>query len=162
MIFIPHRGGKVIVFTFALAMVLTIAPLPESLHAYRPDWVGLVLIYWCFALPERVGVFSGWLAGLLLDVLTSGLLGQHALALCLVAYLTIKIHQQVRVFPLWQQALAVLILLAVHQLVLLWTNSVIGRPGPGLIFWIAPLIGAAIWPLIYSLLRALRHGFSVR
>jgi rod shape-determining protein MreD len=162
MSFTPHRGGMVIVFTFALAMVITIAPLPENLQAFRPDWVGLVLIYWCFALPERVGVFSGWLAGLLLDVLTSNLLGQHALALSIVAYLTIRIHQQVRVFPLWQQALAVLLLLSVHQLILLWTNSIIGYPGPGLIFWVSPLIGAAIWPLIYSLLRALRHGFLVR
>jgi rod shape-determining protein MreD len=142
--------------------VITIAPLPENLQTFRPDWVGLVLIYWCFALPERVGVFSGWLAGLLLDVLTSNLLGQHALALSIVAYLTIRIHQQVRVFPLWQQALAVLLLLSVHQLILLWTNSIIGYPGPGLIFWISPLIGAAIWPLIFSILRVLHHGFSVR
>ena len=34
------RGGFIILVTFALAMVLTIVPLPESLIQLRPDWVG--------------------------------------------------------------------------------------------------------------------------
>ncbi len=157
-----HHGGPVILFTFAAALVLTIIPLPESLRLYRPDWVGLVLIYWCLALPDRIGIFYGWLVGLLLDVLTSSLLGLHALALCLVAYLSLRIHQQIRVYPLWQQALAVMILLSVHQLVLLWVNGILGRPGPGFSYWVPPVIGAVLWPLIFSILRALRLGFSVR
>lgn len=157
-----HHGGLVILFTFATAMLLTIMPIPEGLRVYRPDWVGLVLIYWCLALPERVGLFSGWLAGLFMDVLTSSLLGLHALALCLVAYLCLRIHQQIRVYPLWQQSLAVLILLLVHQLVLLWINGIVGRPSPGFSYWIPPVIGAVLWPFIYSVLRALRLGFSVR
>ena len=157
-----HHGGVVILFTFALAMVLTIVSLPDSLRIYRPDWVGLVLIYWCLAIPERVGVLSGWLVGLLLDVVTSSLLGQHAMALCLVAYLSVRMNQQIRVYPLWQQSLAVLVLLVIHQLVLLWINSVVGRPNPGLTYWIPPVIGAVLWPFIHSMLRTVRRGFSVR
>jgi rod shape-determining protein MreD len=60
-----HHGGSVIALTFLLALLLTIIPLPEWLRYLRPDWVGLVLIYWCLALPERVGVSTGWLMGLL-------------------------------------------------------------------------------------------------
>lgn len=157
-----HHGGPVILFTFAVAMILTVVPLPDSLRAYRPDWVGLILIYWCIAIPERVGVLSGWLAGLMLDVLTGTLLGQHAIALCLIAYFCLRMHQQIRVYPLWQQSLAVLVFLIIHQLVLLWINSIVGRPGPGLSYWVPPFIGALLWPFLYHMLRALRRGFSVR
>ena len=52
------RGGFIILVTFALAMVLTIVPLPESLIRLRPDWVGLTLIFWCLALPYRISVGS--------------------------------------------------------------------------------------------------------
>ena len=157
-----RHGGLIILLSFVAAMLLTIIPLPDSLRAYRPDWTGLVLIYWCLALPDRVGLFYGWLAGLFLDVLTASLLGMHALALCLVAFFCLRIHRQIRVYPLWQQALVVLVLLAAHQLILLWINSIIGRPGPGIGYWIPPFIGAALWPLVFSILRALRRGYSVR
>ena len=80
-----HHGGTLILLTFAAAMLLTIIPLSDGFRALRPDWVALTLIFWCLALPDRVSVGSGFIAGLLLDVLTGTLLGQHALALSLVA-----------------------------------------------------------------------------
>ena len=82
-----HHGGGAIVFTFIIALLLTIMPLPEWARYLRPDWVGLVLIYWCLAVPERVGVITGWLMGLLVDLLTGAILGQHALALTVVAWI---------------------------------------------------------------------------
>ena len=51
-----QQGSGVIVATFLVALLLTVVPLPDWLRPARPDWVGLVLIYWCLALPERVGV----------------------------------------------------------------------------------------------------------
>ncbi len=157
-----HHGGFIILLSFATALLLDIMPLSDGLRPYRPDWVALVLIFWCLALPDRVGVISGWLVGLLLDVLTGTLLGQHALSLCVVAYLCGRLHQQIRVFPLWQQALSVLIFLVIDQLLVLWINSITGRPGPGLSYWLPSLVGALLWPLLYSLLDGLRRGFAVR
>jgi len=156
-----HHGGGVILFTFIVALLLTIMPLPEGVRYLRPDWVGLVLIYWCMALPERVGVGSGWVAGLLVDLLTGSVLGQHALALTIIAFLTIKFHQRVRLFPILQQAFTVLVLLVLHQLIALWISRFIGRPGVPWHFWVPSLIGMLIWPPAYSLLRGLRHGFRV-
>ena len=156
-----HHGGGAIVFTFIVALLLTIMPLPDWARYLRPDWVGLVLIYWCMALPERVGVGSGWFAGLLVDLLTGAVLGQHALALTVVAFLTIKFHQRVRLFPLLQQAFTVLVLLVLHQLIALWISRFIGRPGAPLYFWAPSLIGMLIWAPMYSVLRGIRHGFRV-
>lgn len=155
------RGGLVIVLSFALALLLMILPMPEWAREFRPQWVTLVLIYWCLALPHRVGVLSGFVAGILLDVLTGTLLGQHALGLSLVAFSTIQVHQRVRVFPLWQQALVVLVLLIVEHLLALWVLGAIGRRPPGLSYWAIPLIGAMLWPWVYILLRDLRRRFHV-
>ena len=50
-----RHGTGVIVLTFVIALLLTVIPLPDWARYLRPDWVGLVLIYWCMALPDRVG-----------------------------------------------------------------------------------------------------------
>ena len=113
-------GGGVVVVSFIIALLLTILPLPDWAAPYRPDWVLLVLIYWCMALPERIGVGTGWVMGLLLDVINGVLLGLHALAFSVVAYLAMLLHRRIRVFPLWQQALTVLILVGFSQLLVLW------------------------------------------
>jgi rod shape-determining protein MreD len=156
-----HHGGSVIVFTFIVALILTIVPLPEAVRYLRPDWIGLVLIYWCLALPDRVGVSTGWLMGLLADLLTGTLLGQHALSLTVVAYLTLKFHQRVRLFPVWQQAFIVLVLLVLHQLLALWISRIIGRPAAPWYFWAPSLLGMLLWPPVYAMLRTLRRGFRV-
>jgi rod shape-determining protein MreD len=157
-----HQGGIVIVLSFAAAMMLTIMPLPEALRPWRPDWVGLTLIFWCLALPYRVSVGSGFLAGLLLDTLSGTLLGQHALALSLVAYVCVRLHQRIRLYPVWQQALTVLVLLMLHQLITLWVDRTIGRPGLPLSYWLPSVVGMLLWPLIYQVLSALRANFSVQ
>ena len=157
-----HHGGTFSLLTFAAAMLLTLIPLSDGFRALRPDWVALTLIFWCLALPDRVSVGSGFIAGLLLDVLTGTLLGQHALALSLVAYICVRLHQRIRIYPMWQQALTVLILLILHQLLTLWIDSTIGRPTRPLSYWLPSLIGAALWPLVYRLMTALRINFSVQ
>ena len=161
MILARHHGGGAIIFTFIVALLLTIMPLPEWARYLRPDWVGMVLIYWCLAVPERVGVITGWLMGLLLDLLTGALLGQHALALAVIAWVTLNFHQRIRLFPIWQQALTVLVLLILHQLLAIWVSRIIGRPGVPWYFWAPSLVGMLIWPLISGFLRQLRRTFRV-
>ena len=161
MILGKHHGGSVILLTFVIALFLTVIPLPEWARYVRPDWVGLVLIYWCMALPERVGVATGWFTGLLVDMLTGSLLGQHALALTVVAYLTLRFHQRLRLFPVWQQAVTILVLLILHQLLALWVSRIIGRPGVPWFFWMPSVLSMLIWPLVFSMLRGMRRGFRV-
>jgi len=156
-----HHGGGVIVFTFIFALLLTVIPLPDWALTLRPDWVGLVLIYWCMALPDRVGVTTGWFMGLMVDLLTGTLLGQHALSLTVVAYVTLNFHQRLRLVPVWQQSLTILVLLVLHQLLSLWISRIIGRPGVPWHFWTPSLLGMIIWPLVYATLRGMRRGFRV-
>lgn len=43
----------------------------------------------------RIGIGMGWLVGLLLDVARGALLGQYALALSVVAYLTLQAYRRI-------------------------------------------------------------------
>lgn len=153
------RGFSVIAATLLISLVLSILPMPEGLQLYRVQWTALVLIYWCMAVPERVGVGVSFAVGLLLDILTGTLLGQHALGLSVIGFLTIKSYQRVRVFPLWQQSLFVMLLLFIERLLFFWVDGTIGRPAKGTESWIAPLLGGLIWPWLFIIMRDLRRRF---
>ncbi|MDZ7770216.1 MAG: rod shape-determining protein MreD [Woeseiaceae bacterium] len=93
----------------------------------------------------------------MLDVAQGTLLGQHALALSAVAYLTVRFHLQLRVFPLGQLTLTVAGLLAVYQFILFWINGVAGLSTPAIRFW-GPLVsGTLLWPLVYFLLGRINY-----
>lgn len=156
-----HRGGAVIVLTFVVALLLTMLPLPGWLELARPHWVLLTLIYWCMALPSRVSVGIGWILGLLLDVALDALLGQHALAIALVAFFTVQLHQRLRVFPLWQQAIVIFVFCLIYNIVILWVKGISGVAPSLWLFLIPSFTSALIWPLIFVSLRQVRRIYRV-
>jgi rod shape-determining protein MreD len=156
-----QQGGGAILATLALAMFLTLLPMPTLLQDFRPPWVALVLIYWCLALPLRVGVGWAWLVGLLLDVLSGTVLGQHALAFSVMAFAVVQLHQRIRIFPLVQQAFSVLVMLLVERLLSLWVMGGTGQPAPRLGYWAPAVVGAILWPWVYIVLRDVRRRFQV-
>jgi rod shape-determining protein MreD len=119
-------GYLVILLTFLAAAVLSVVPLPSWLQWARPEWMTLTLIYWCIALPHRAGIGTGLLAGIGLDVLEGSVLGQHALALVIVALLALLLYQRLRVYSLWQQAGVVFIMVGISQLICQWIQNVEG------------------------------------
>ena len=158
---VQSRGGWLILLSILTAFVFTALPTPGWAAVWQPAWVALVLIYWCMAVPARVGVGIGWLLGLVLDIHMGTLLGQHALALSLMAYLTYYLHQRVRVHPLWQQGLTVFGLVLVYNTITLWINGIQGRPTDFHAYLASPLISMIIWPWVFIILRDLAHRYNV-
>lgn len=152
-----QQGGWVIIATFVVAFVLTAMPVPEWAASWRPAWVALVLVYWCMELPERVGIGLGWVLGLLLDALTGTLLGQHALALSVTAYLAIKTRQRIRLFPLLQQMLVISFIFACYLLMMLFVNAMSGIPPQHWSYAAPALSSALIWPWLFTLLKKVRR-----
>ena len=160
--FFEHRGGGIIVLSFIAAFALTIIPLPDLLKTLSPEFVTLTLIYWCMALPNRVGLGTAWMAGLFLDVFRDTLLGQHALALTLVAFFILQLHQRIRVFPLWQQAISIGVLVLIQVALVLWIKGIMSEKTD---IWTAlvPVITTSLfWPPIFLLMRYLRRYYQVR
>lgn len=153
----PRRDRfSTIVITLAAAFVLTLLPLPTVLDMLRPYWVALVLLYWCLESQDRITLGLSFAIGLLLDLLTGSLLGQHALSLVVMIYLATRFRARLRFFPPWQQALSVLALLINDRIILLWIISLRGEPLPSLGFWAPAIVGTAIWPWLFVLLDRYR------
>ncbi len=158
-----ERGKRhLLPISFAAALMLAIVPLPAALVAYRPDWVPLVLIFWGLMAPERLGLLTAFAMGLALDTLSGALLGQHALAMVTVVYLSVRFHLLIRVFPVWQLSVTVFLLLAIYEFMLFWIDGVAGRSVPIIERW-APIVGGAlVWPLVLGYLASVRHDAQVR
>jgi rod shape-determining protein MreD len=146
-----------VLVSFLVALMLTSLSLPESVNIFRPEWLVLVLIYWCMAIPERVGIFTGWLLGLTLDVMHGSLLGQNAMALSIIAYLVSILHLRVRMFPLWQQSFMVFMLVLVHLALNAWVRGITGQFTITWAYWMPALTSALIWPFLFVVLRDLRR-----
>lgn len=154
-----HRAARnvPVLLTIILALMLTMMPLPDSVSAFRPDWVALIMIFWTMTVPRRISVGVAWLVGIFVDVSQGTLLGQHALALCAVAYVTVKFHLLMRVFPLMQLTATIFAILALYQFLLFWINGVVGINAPSISYWAPVITGTLIWPLLYTFVSGVRY-----
>lgn len=151
----------IIIASIGLAMILRIAAESRTFAAINPDWVLLFILYWNMAAPTRVGIGFSWVTGLFVDVLTGHLLGQHALAYTVVAYLCIRLHLQLRNHSLLQQSLIILLLLLIDQSLVFWTQNFRQMDSTDWLYWIAPFTGALAWPPVFIFLRHIRRRFNV-
>ncbi len=158
----PDTDWVLPISSFILALVLAVIPLPEAVAAFRPDWVPLVMIYWALATPERFGLLTALWLGLALDALSGALLGQHAIAMLVVVYLSLRFHLRIRVFPIWQMTMAVFVMLAIYEFLLFWVDGVVGRSVPYIERWAAVLTGALLWPLVLGVLDRMRQPKQAR
>ncbi|GHA91326.1 rod shape-determining protein MreD [Modicisalibacter luteus] len=155
------RGLLMIWLSLLLALCLQVMPLPDAWLVWRPDWLGLILVYWCVVAPQRAGVFYGFVLGLLLDLIEGSPLGQNALVFSLLAYLALLLYQRMRAYALVQQAVMVFILLGIVQLVEQWLRTIFGPFSINLAFLLSALIGAVLWPWFFTLLQAVRRRLSI-
>lgn len=150
-------GRLPVILTIIVSLMLMVMPLPDWATPFRPDWVALTLIYWAMMLPRTWSVGTAWLIGIVLDVAQGTLLGQHALALCIIVYITVKFHLLMRVFPLSQLTLTVFALLALYQFLLFWINGVAGVTASAIDYWGPAVAGTIIWPFLSIMLSGLRY-----
>lgn len=146
-----------VIISMIVALMLAIAPMPGWAESFRPDWVTLTLIYWAMNLPRSYGVGWAWIIGLILDVAQGTLLGQHALALALVIYVTVTFHLQMRQFPTLQLSMTVCALLALYQFILFWINGVAGVNTPAITYWGPVISGSLLWPMMTILFGGARY-----
>ena len=140
-----------IVMTLFAALLLNMVPV--GYFPGIPDWIALVLVFWCLHQPLKVGMGTGFMLGLLMDVVDASVMGQHALAYVCLAYAAARLSRRVLWFPLRQQALHVLLLLLSGQLIMLFARMVSGAHFPGFSWFFSSFTGVLLWyPLTYLLL----------
>ncbi|MGH8551084.1 MAG: rod shape-determining protein MreD [Methylococcales bacterium] len=155
--FTNNQGNGTVVFSIVAAMALRILPWSRDWVLFNPDWMLLIVIYWCLTIPERFNIGSAWMVGILADALTGQLLGQHALTYSVAAYIVVRLHLRIRVFRLAQQIIIILCLLLLSQLLVFWTQNIQGRGLTSWTYWVPSGTGALMWPLVYILLGGSQH-----
>jgi rod shape-determining protein MreD len=141
--------------SFCAAVLLWVIPIRGEIAFWRPPFVLLLLIYWLVREPQRIGVLWAWLSGLLLDLLFGELLGQHALAMSVAAYLVMSQQTRFHQFKIVHQCLMVAATVLVYEMVLLSTRLLILD-----VYAVTPMLltvigSALIWPFMFVALQKL-------
>lgn len=136
-----------------VALLLAAVPLPQILAYWRPEWAVLLLVFWILNEPLMAGIGTGFVYGLLLDVLQGTPLGLHPLSLSVVAWLAGLVARRTRVFSLWQTGGLVLVLVAVSLALNLLVLSVVGHTPQSWLYWLPALTSAIVWPMVVLSLR---------
>lgn len=152
-----ERRGLVFLTVMA-AILLSLLPLPEVLLPFKPYWVAMVVVYWALETHDMIGMGLAFLTGIVLDILSGSLMGMHALSLVIMVFLVQRFRSRLRFFPPWQQALSVLALLVNDRIILIWITVLLGEPIPTWRYWLAPLVGMALWPWLFLVLDRIRAG----
>ncbi len=141
-----------IAFSLGVAFLLNLLPWGRAIGV--PDFVALTLLFWNIHQPRKVGMGIAFLLGLLMDVHDASLFGEHALAYTLLSYGAIMIHRRVLWFSLLTQALHVLPLLVVAQMVPFLIRLITSRVFPGWGYLLNGFVEGLLWPLASILLLA--------
>ncbi|HEX4927395.1 MAG TPA: rod shape-determining protein MreD [Burkholderiales bacterium] len=148
-ILLPVRVSTIVV-SFLAALLLAFLPWPDL--RVVPDFVALVLVFWCVRQPRLVGLGVAWALGLLNDAGNGVLLGEHALAYSLAAFVAIWLSRRILWFGPVLQSLHVALILLMAEATRLVVRLAAGDAFPGWTLFVGPLVGAALWPVASWLL----------
>src|SRR6202162_1016208 len=119
-----------VLFTLLCGLVANTLPVSGAALMLKPDFLALVLLYWCIQEPRLISVGIAWCVGLVMDVADATVFGQHALAYAVLAYSAEYFRRRVLRFPLWQQAAQVAVLLLLCAGLVALVRIVGGGPPP--------------------------------
>jgi len=145
----------------AAVLQVTLAPRLEIFGAF-PNLVLLAVVGWTLARGAGSGIRWAIGGGLLLDLLSPGPLGVHALALVVAAYGAGFLQRYFEPDPILLPAASAALATVAYNLVLVAVSEALGHPVAflaALQAWVAPsaLYDAALLPPLLVLLRRLEH-----
>jgi len=152
---LPATGAFMATSMFA-ALMLNWLPWQGLWLALRPDFVGLVLLYWCTHKPHRIGIGIAWAIGILADVADSSLFGQHALSYSVLAFGGILLHRRIQMFDVREQPLQVFPLILISYAVFASVHWLM-RGNMSWEYFLGCLTSALLWLPMSMLLQYMRR-----
>jgi rod shape-determining protein MreD len=136
-------NGMMVTLTLLVALIFQLYPWSGNGIILRPDFLLVVTLYWVLRAPNLCNVGMAWLAGLLVDLSTGSLLGQHALSFAFTAFLGLTYQRRLVLFNKLQLAVYVLALLLSSRVIVLILKLFANNENPG---W------SYLWPIVTSLM----------
>ncbi len=137
-----------------VALLLNFLPLQGSALILRPDFVVITILFWAINQPQKIGMSLAFCIGLMMDVGNASILGQHALAYCVIVYFALIFRRRLRMFSLLQQSPQIGLLLFIMQIIIVLIALSSGSSFPGWHYFLATVTGALFWIPISFLLSA--------
>jgi len=134
--------------TLLFALLCQLFPWTGQGIIFRPDFMLVVLLYWLLRTPHICNVGTAWIIGLLVDLATGSLLGQHALAFTLTAYITLSFQRRMVLFSVLQIAFYIFGLLFFTRFVILILKLLAGYEVPSWHYFWPVLTGMILWQLL--------------
>ncbi|MES2500908.1 MAG: rod shape-determining protein MreD [Pseudomonadota bacterium] len=150
----------VIYITLLIALLCQLFPWVGQGVIFRPDFMLIVMLYWLLRAPNLCNIGTAWLAGLLVDLATGSLLGQHALTFTLVAFIGLGYQRRLVLFNTWQLAGYVFALILIERILILLLKLFEGNDSPGLHYFWPVLSGLLLWQLMIFLFGELTRPKS--
>ncbi len=144
-----------ILITLLIALICQLYPWVGQGVIFRPDFMLVVLLYWLLRAPNLCNVSMAWVVGLLVDLATGSLLGQHALSFTLTAFIGLSYQRRLVLFSPWQLAAYVLALLVFERVLLLILKLFEGNENPGWAYLLPIISGLILWQFMIVMFGAL-------
>lgn len=136
-----------------IILVWLFSLLPWRVWEPAPDLLLLVIAYWCLNEPQRIGMVSAFLFGLLMDVHDGSLLGAHALTYTLAAYGTLVLSRRLQRFNSVVQCIHMLPVFVVAKFASRLIEGWLAGEWLGWGWLWSAILMALLWPLVDVLLQ---------
>jgi rod shape-determining protein MreD len=157
--FLLPANGLFIALSLFVAILLNWLPWHGWGLVLRPDFVAVVLLYWCTHKPYRVGIGMAWAIGIFADVADASLFGQHALAYTVLAFGGTVLHRRIQMFDMRQQTMQIFPLLLISYAV----YAAVHWQVRGFVVWeyfLGSVTSTMLWVPLTILLQTLRNPRS--
>ena len=122
--------------------------------AWMPDFLALVLVFWCVHQPRLVGIGVAFFFGVATDVHQSSLLGQHALSYALLSYCAFTMHRRLLWFPIKEQMVQIIPFFLLAEATGWTIRLTTGDDFPGWSLLLSPALDTLMWPVANFILLA--------
>lgn len=143
-----------VLLTLIVALTFQLYPWSGQGVILRPDFLLVITLYWVVRAPHLCNVGVAWFAGLLVDLSTGSLLGQHALAFAFTAFLALLYQRRLVLFNRWQLSVYVLALLVFERVMVLVLKLFADNENPGLSYFWPVLTSILLWQFMVMMFGA--------
>ncbi len=143
-----------VLLTLIVALTFQLYPWSGQGVILRPDFLLVVTLYWVIRAPHLINVGLAWFAGLIVDLSTGSLMGQHALAFAFAAFLALLYQRRLVLFNRLQLTVYVFALFISERAIVLMLKLFADNENPGFSYFWPVITSLILWQLMVMMFGA--------
>ena len=157
---IPNQEAtpkRLVAISFLLVLLVDFIPVSAPWVYPLPEFTLILLAYWMLHRPQLIGIGAAFCVGLLLDIGTNSLLGQHGLAYTVAAFLIDRKRRQIVLNSFGWQAVAIAGVVLSSQMVIFLVSLFQQQPFSLWRLWLPSVTTGLLWPQLNNMMLAFAH-----